>query len=467
MKKFIHEDFLLQTEEAKKLYHGYAEALPLIDFHCHLDPKEIAEDKKWDNIADLWLGGDHYKWRLMRSNGVDERYCTGDASPREKFQKFAEIMPRALRNPMYHWCHLELARYFGIDDLVLNGDTAEEIWNRANTCLKDLSARKLMEMSNVETVCTTDDPTSDLAWHKKIQQDSSFKIKVLPTFRPDKAFALENHETYTEYLSELEKAADIEIKSYNDLLTAIKRRHDYFHAMGCRISDYGVGTVYYKKAFYYELEDTFKKAISSSEKIDEGEIAAFKSALLLECAAMDYDSGWTRQLHIGPIRNNNSKMFEKLGADVGFDSIGESNYAESLAKHLNKLCKIDKLGRTIIYNINPKDTEMLATMLGNFQDSEVAGKIQLGAAWWFMDNMQGIRRNLDAVSTMSLLGRNVGMLTDSRSFISYARHEYFRRILCNMLGDDMAQGLLPDDIKMVGNLVSDISYNNPKNYFNF
>lgn len=466
MKKFINKDFLLQNAYARELFHNYAEKQPLIDFHCHLDPKEIAQDKHWDTIADLWLGGDHYKWRAMRSNGVEEKYCTGDAPAREKFQKFAESMPAMLRNPMYHWCHLELARYFGIDDMLLNGDNAEKIWNAANERLGELGARQLMRMSNVETVCTTDDPTSDLSWHKQIA-DSGFEVKVLPTFRPDKAFAIDDHKQYTKYLDELEKASGMEIRSYDDLLTAIKRRHDYFHSKGCRISDYGIETVWYKKAFYYELEDTFKKATSSSEKIDEEELHAFKSALLLECAAMDYDSGWTRQLHIGPIRNNNSKMFEKLGADTGFDSIGESNYARSLARHLDKLNSIDKLGRTIIYNINPKDNDMLAAMVGNFQDSSCAGKIQLGAAWWFMDNMDGIKRNMEAVSQMSLLSRVVGMLTDSRSFISYARHEYFRRILCNILGEEMEKGILPQDIDLVGKMVSDISYFNAKNYFKF
>ena len=466
MKKFIHEDFLLQNEYSRKLYHEYAEKQPLIDFHCHLDPKEVAEDKKWENITQIWLGGDHYKWRAMRSDGIDEKYCTGDAPDREKFQKFAEALSHMLRNPMYHWCHLELARYFGIDDKLLNGNTAEEIWNRANERLSSLSARELMRKSNVETVCTTDDPTSDLCWHKKISQEG-FEVKVLPTFRPDKAFAIEDHKTYTEYLGKLEKAAGMEIRSYDDLLTAIKRRHDYFHSLGCRISDYGLGTVHYKNAFYYELEDTFKKVTSSSEMIDDDEIHAFKSALLLECAAMDYDAGWTRQLHIGPMRNNNSRMFDKLGPDTGFDSIGESNYALSLSKHLDRLDSIGKLGRTIIYNINPKDNEMLGSMLGNFQNSDCPGKIQLGAGWWFLDNIDGISRNLEAVSNLSLLYRCVGMLTDSRSFLSYARHEYYRRILCNILGTEMEKGLLPDDFDLVGELVERVSYKNAKEYFCF
>lgn len=467
MEKFINEDFLLENDYSRELYHDYAEKLPLIDFHCHLDPKEIYEDKHWDNIAQAWLGADHYKWRAMRSDGVEERYCTGDAPEREKFQKFAEAMPRMLGNPMYHWCHLELARFFGIDDVLLSGDTAQEVWDRANEVLSSgLSARKCMLKSRVETVCTTDDPTSELEYQKKIAEEP-FGVKVLPTFRPDKAFAIDGYEKYIEYLNSLEQATNMEIKSYDDLLNALKRRHDYFHSIGCRVSDYGIDTVWYKDAFYYEVEDTFKKAISSPEEIAPEEALAFKSAILLECAAMDYDSGWVRQLHIGPIRNNNSSMFKKLGADAGFDSMGESNFAWSLSRHLDSLNSADNLGKTIFYNINPKDNEVIASMLGNFQDSSMPGKLQLGSAWWFMDSIEGINRQLEAVSTMSLLGRFVGMLTDSRSFMSYTRHEYFRRILCQFLGERMRRGLIPRDIKLVGTLVSDVCYNNAKKYFSF
>lgn len=466
MEKFISNDFLLENKYSRELYHEFAERLPLIDFHCHLDPKEIAENKHWDNIAQVWLGGDHYKWRLMRSNGAEEKYCTGDASDREKFQKFAEAMPYMLRNPMYHWCHLELARFFGIDDILLSGDTAEEVWNRANEVLRSgLGARECMAQSNVEAVCTTDDIVSDLSYHKKLE-DEGFSVKVRPTFRPDKAFAIEGHEAYIKYLDALEKVSGVEIKSYYDLIAAIKIRHDYFHEHGCRVSDYGIETVWYKNSFYYEVEDTFKKAISSPEHLAHEEVVAFKSAILNECAAMDYERGWVRQLHIGPIRNANKPMFEKLGADAGFDSIGESNYATPLAKHLNKIAETGTLGKTIIYNINPKDNEMIGAMLGNFQDSLCPGKLQLGAAWWFNDSFDGMRRQLEAVSNLSLLGRFVGMLTDSRSFLSYARHEYFRRILCNMLGKEMESGFLPKDMTLVGKLVSDISYYNAKSYFN-
>ncbi len=466
MEKFISNDFLLENKYARELYHEFAEKLPLIDFHCHLDPKEIAENKHWENITQVWLGGDHYKWRLMRSNGTEEKYCTGQASDREKFQKFAEAMPYMLRNPMYHWCHLELARFFGIDDLLLSGDTAEEVWNRANEVLKSgLGARDCMQKSNVEAVCTTDDPISDLEWHKKIEADKTFKIKVCPSFRPDKAFAIEGHEEYIKYLEKLEKASGVDIKSYYDLLAAIKARHDYFHECGCRVSDYGIETVWFKNSFYYEVEDTFKKAISSSEHLAPDEVIAFKSAILSECAAMDYEKGWVCQLHIGPLRNNNTAMLKKLGADAGFDSIGESNYALPLSKHLDKMAESGLLGKTIIYNINPKDNEMLASMIGNFQDALCPGKLQLGAAWWFMDSYDGMRRQLEAISNMSLIGRFVGMLTDSRSFLSYARHEYFRRILCNLVGSEMERGLLPKDTELLGKLVSDISYYNAKRYF--
>ncbi len=467
MEKFINDDFLLENKYSRALFHDYAENLPLIDFHCHLDPQEIAEDKHWENISRVWLGGDHYKWRTMRTNGVDEKFITGDAPDREKFQKFAETMPKMLGNPMYHWCHMELARYFGIDDILLSGKTAEEVWNRTKEVLEGgLGAQKCMTSSKVEAVCTTDDPTSDLSWHKKIEE-SGFSVKVKPTFRPDKAFAIEDQASYIPYLESLEKASGVEIKSYDDLITALKRRHDYFHDCGCRVSDYGVPTVWFKNAFYYEIEDTFKKAISSSEQIAEDEILAFKSAILLECVAMDYDSGWVRQLHIGPMRNNNTEMFNKLGADTGFDSIGVSNYASSLSRHLDNLNTAGKLGKTILYNINPADNEMLATMLGNFQNSDCAGKIQLGSAWWFMDSISGMERQLTAVASMSLLGGFVGMLTDSRSFLSYARHEYFRRIFCNFLGREMERGALPRDLELVGACVSDVCYNNPKSYFGF
>ncbi len=468
MKKFINDDFLLNNKYSRDLYHGFVEKLPLIDFHCHLDVKEICEDARWDNIAQVWLGGDHYKWRLMRSNGADEKYCTGEAPDRDKFQKFAEAMPYMLGNPMYHWSHLELARFFGIDDKLLNGDTAGEIWDRANEVLRsgDFSARACMIKSGVEAVCTTDDPVSDLSWHKKLSEEA-FPVKVLPSFRPDKAFAIDKYETYIKYLEELENASGIEIRCYDDLLCALKRRHDFFHSMGCRVSDYGMDTVWFKNAFYYEVEDTFKKAISSSELIAPDEVAAFKSALLLECAAMDSEKGWVRQMHIGALRNVNVPMYEKLGPDAGFDTMGESNCAESIASHLNSLAASCTLGKTVIYNNNPKDNDMLAAMIGAFQDSECAGKIQLGAPWWFLDSLSGMRRHYEALSSNGLFGRFVGMVTDSRSFLSYARHEYFRRALCSTIGSEMEAGRIPQDIELAGSLVRGVSYFNAKGYFNF
>ncbi len=467
MEKFITADFLLENKYSRELFHGYAENLPVVDFHCHLDPREIAEDRTWANISRIWLGSDHYKWRAMRANGVDERYITGDAPDYEKFVKFAETMPKMPGNPMYHWCHLEMARYFGIDDLLLCAETAPEVWERSASALKNMSARKCMADSKVEAVCTTDDPVSDLGWHEKIAADSSFSVKVLPTFRPDKAFAIEDHSSYIPYLDSLERASGVEIRSYYDLLDALKRRHDYFHARGCRVSDYGVETLWYRKALHYEVEDTFKRAISSSEMIAPDEIVAFKSALLLECAAMDYESGWVRQLHVGPMRNNNSAMFKALGPDSGFDCIGPSNFARSLSLHLDCLNSDGKLGKTVIYNANPADNEMLASLVGNFQSSDCPGKIQMGCAWWFMDSMEGIGRQLEALSSISLLGNFVGMLTDSRSFLSYARHEYFRRILCNFLGEKIRRGILPKDTALAGECVKNVCYSNPKAYFGF
>ena len=467
MEKFIDKDFLLENDFSKTLYHSYAEDLPIIDYHCHLDPKAIAEDKKWDNLAQLWLGNDHYKWTLMRTAGIDEAYITGSAPDYEKFEKFASIMPYALRNPMYHWVHMELSKFFGIDDVLLGPDTAREIWERANAVIKGgLSAVKCLEKSNVETICTTDDPTNDLEYNKIIAK-SGIRTKVLPTFRPDRAFGIDHHESYVPYLNELEKASGVEIKSYDDLLTALKHRHDYFHEMGCRLSDYRMETVWHKNAFYYEVEDTFKKAISSSEKIAPDEILAFKSALLQECAAMDYDRGWVRQLHIGAMRDNNKKMFNLLGPDKGFDSMGESNFASALSKHLNKLNSAHKLPRTIICNVNPKDTALIASLTGNFQEGDAAGHIQLGSAWWFMDSLGGITAQIEAISSMSLLGKFVGMVTDSRSFLSHVRIDYFRRIFCNLLGSEMKRGILPKDINLSGSLVRGVCYENAKKYFQF
>ncbi|MBR6389298.1 MAG: glucuronate isomerase [Opitutales bacterium] len=467
MQHFINDNFLLLNQTAKELYFNYAKPMPIIDFHCHLPPAEIAEDKKWENVAQVFLGGDHYKWRAMRSNGVGEKYITGSAPDREKFEKFAETMPKLLRNPIYHWTHLELARFFGIDDLLLSPKTSEEIWQRANAVLQGgLTARACMKNPyEVKVVCTTDDPASDLKYHRQIAKEN-IGVKVLPTFRPDKAHAVENPQAFAAYMKELGQSAGIEIKKFEDLIAALKNRHDYFHENGCRMSDNGVPTMWHEEATEAELDMILQHAMSG-KNVEDKELAQFKSAVLTQCAIMDCDAGWTRQLHIGPMRNNNTKMLNLIGVDTGFDSIGEANFALPLSRHLDNLNSMDALGRTILYNIHPKDNEMLATMIGNFQDSLCPGKIQYGAGWWFLDQIDGMKRQTEALSALGLLSRFVGMLTDSRSFLSYSRHEYYRRILCNMLGDEMEKGLLPNDIELVGQMVSDISYNNAAGYFKF
>ncbi|MBN2626626.1 MAG: glucuronate isomerase [Spirochaetales bacterium] len=462
--KFIKDDFVLETEAAKKLYHGYAEDMPIIDYHCHLNPKEIAEDKKWDNITQVWLGGDHYKWRAMRSNGVDEKYCTGDASDREKFQKFAETMPYLLRNPMFHWCHLELARYFDIDDVILNGDTAQEVWDRANEKLKNMSARQLMVDSKVKLVCTTDDPADSLEYHKALAAEG-FEVKVLPTWRPDKAMAIDK-DFYLDYLKSLGKAAGFEITDFAGLVKAIEVRHQYFHDAGCRLSDHGLDTFYASEYTEEEAAAILAKAMKG-QAVTVEEADKFKTAMMVLFGRLDADNNWTKQLHVGALRNNNSRLFGKLGPDTGFDSIDDQNIARPLSAYLNLLDREAKLPKTILYNLNPRDNEVIATMLGNFQDGTVAGKIQMGSGWWFLDQMDGMERQMESLSQLGLLRRFVGMLTDSRSFLSYTRHEYFRRILCNILGKDMERGLIPEDYELVGAMVKEISYLNAREYFGF
>jgi len=466
--KFIDDSFLLNTKAAQRLFEEYARDLPIIDFHNHLDPAEGAQNKQWENITQIWLYGDHYKWRAMRSNGIAEEFITGNASDKEKFFAFAKTMPKLIRNPIYHWCHLELARYFGIDDKLLSSDTAEEIWSRANEKItKNFDAWTCIKFSKVEVLCTTDDPTSDLSWHIAATKNSKTPARILPTFRPDKAHAFDKPTKYVEYLEDLSTASGIKISSYADLINALKNRHDFFNRAGCRASDHGLETVYFEENVSgTELETIFKKVISQN-KLNAEETAKIKSAILIECAKMDFDSGWVRQLHLGPMRNNNSKMFKQIGADTGFDSIGENNFTYALSRHLDALNSEDKLGKTILYNIHPKDTEMLASMLGNFQDSSCVGKMQLGSGWWFLDQIDGMRKQLETVSALSLLPNFVGMLTDSRSWISFTRHEYFRRILCSLLGAEMENGLLPNDFELIGKAVSDISYYNSKNYFGF
>lgn len=467
MKPFIHEDFLLQSETAKHLYHNFAKSLPIIDYHCHLDPKMVAEDHQFSSITELWLGGDHYKWRALRANGVAEKYITGDASDWEKFQKWAETIPYAMRNPLYHWTHLELKTCFGIDK-VLNPDTAKEIFDECNAKLQlpEYSAKNLMRKYKVEVVCTTDDPIDSLEYHKQIKE-SGFEIKVLPTWRPDKAMAVESAAAFKTYIDTLSSVSGIKINSFKEIIDALLIRHKYFEEMGCRLSDHGMEEFYAEDYTEAEIEAIFSKVYGGTE-LCECEIKKFKSAMLVEFGKMDADTGWAQQFHYGVIRNNNTKMFKAIGADTGFDSITQVITAKNMAKYFDTLNSMDKLTKTIIYNLNPSDNTMLATMIGNFQDGSVPGKMQFGAGWWFLDQKDGMEQQMNALSLQGLLSRFVGMLTDSRSFVSYARHEYFRRIMCNLIATDVEKGEIPaSEMSRIEQMVADISYYNAKNYFNF
>ena len=466
MKKFLDENFVLQTETAQKLYHEYAKKLPIIDYHCHLPPQEIAEDKNFKTLANVWLDGDHYKWRAMRANGVDEKYCTGDAPEFEKFMKWAETVPQTLRNPLYHWTHLELKAYFGIDK-VLNPDTAREIYDECTEKLNtpEFSTRNLMRKMNVEVVCTTDDPVDSLEYHQKIKDDG-FEIKVLPTWRADKAMTVEMPETFNEYVDKLAEVADIDIHSYQKLLDALRKRHDFFAEMGCKLSDHGIENFYAEDYSESEIENIFDK-IRLGHMLSMEEIFLFKSAMLYDLAVMDFEKDWTQQFHIGAIRNNNSKMFMGLGPDKGYDAIIDLEVARSMSNFLDRLESESKLAKTIAYNLNPRDNELFVTMLYSFNDGSVPGKMQFGSGWWFLDQKDGMKKQMNALSVLGLLSRFVGMLTDSRSFLSYPRHEYFRRILCDLLGTDIENGEIPNDIELVGKMVENISYYNAKNYFKF
>jgi glucuronate isomerase len=465
---FIHEDFLLDTPAACELYHRHAADLPIIDYHCHLPPKEIADDIRWDNMATLWLGGDHYKWRAMRTAGVNERFCTGDATPWEKFEQYAATMPKLLRNPLYHWSHIELARYFGVGDRLLNPETALGIYDHCNTLLAqpEFSCRGLMKKSKVEVVCTTDDPVDSLEHHAAIAADVSFDIQVRPTWRPDKALIIDQHAAFSAWLEALEKASGISISALSDLMQALQIRHDFFASRGCRLSDRGVDTVWAEDCTESEAASIFSKARVGGA-VTPHEALLYKSYLLHELAVMDAAKGWTMQIHYGAIRNNNTRMKKRLGADCGFDSIGDLPVAAALAKHLDRLDLAGSLPKTIIYNLHPRDNELVATMLGNFQDGITAGKIQFGSGWWFLDQLDGMTRQIESLSQLGLLSQFVGMLTDSRSFLSYTRHEYFRRLLCNILGDDIERGRLPNDHSLVGKMVEDICYHNARRYFGF
>ena len=466
MKAFLNEDFLLQSPTAQTLYHDFAAKMPIIDYHNHLVPQQIAEDKQFDNITQIWLYGDHYKWRAMRAHGVDEKYITGNASDEEKFMKWAETVPYTMRNPLYHWTHLELQRYFGVTEL-LNKDSAKRIYDHCSALLrtKEFSVRNLLLKMNVKALCTTDDPIDNLSYHKQIAA-SGFSIKVLPTFRPDKAMGVDDELIFVEYVNALAEAASQSIRNLADYKAAIKSRHDFFHEAGCRLSDHGLEHIYAEEFTNEEIELIFERLITG-KLISKKEKWQFKSAMLVYFAHLDHARGWTQQFHLGAIRNNNARLLGALGPDTGFDSIGDFEQAKPLSAFLNHLDSTNQLAKTILYNLNPRDNELLATMTGNFQDGTIVGKMQFGSGWWFLDQKDGMEKQINALSNMGMLSHFVGMLTDSRSFLSFPRHEYFRRILCNLLGQDVENGELPADIAWLGKLVEDISYKNASAFFNF
>jgi len=468
MKAFLSEDFLLNTETAKILYHEFARNMPILDYHCHLPVEEIAKNRNFDNLTQIWLDGDHYKWRAMRANGIAERFITGAATDYEKFETWAATVPKTLRNPLYIWTHLELKRYFGISDKILNPDTAGEIYDTCTEMLQteEFSARNILRQMNVKLLCTTDDPVDDLSHHLALENDHSFEIIVLPAFRPDKAMAVESPDAFNQWVDLLAGAADVQIGDYESFLEALLKRHDFFHQRGCRLSDHGLERFYAEDFSVEDIARIFTK-VRSGQTLAPREVQQFKSAVLLELAKMDADKNWVQQYHFSALRNVNTRAMKVLGPDTGFDTMGDADVAGPLATFLDKLDREHKLAKTIFYNLNPRDNDLIAAMIGNFQDGTVPGKMQFGSAWWFNDQKLGIERQLDALSNSGLLSRFVGMLTDSRSFLSYPRHEYFRRILCNMLGNDVENGELPADMQLIGNMVKDICYKNAVNYFDF
>lgn len=466
MKNFLDENFLLKTKTAQRLYHEYAKDMPIIDYHCHLPPQQIAEDMQFENLTQVWLYGDHYKWRAMRTNGVDESYCTGDKSDWEKFEQWAATVPYTLRNPLYHWTHLELQRYFDIDD-ILNKDTARRIYDDCTAKLQtpEYSVRNLLRRMNVKLVCTTDDPVDTLEYHQKIKDDG-FQIPILPAFRPDNAMNVSDPVKFNGYIKKLEEASGISISSFDDFLYALQNRHDFFASMGCTVSDHGLEEIYAEDFTGSEIDAIFNK-VHGGKSLNDAEQRKFKSAMLLHFAEWDWEKGWVQQFHLGALRNNNSRMMQTLGADTGWDSIGDFSQARALSRFLDKLDADNHLAKTILYNLNPADNELMATMIGNFNDGSSAGKIQWGSGWWFLDQKDGMIRQMNTLSNMGLLSKFVGMLTDSRSFLSFPRHEYFRRILCDLFGTEVENGELPNDIEWIGKLIQDICFNNNKNYFNW
>ncbi len=466
MKAFLDDNFLLQGKTAQRLYHDYAAVLPIIDYHCHLPPDQIAGNINFKNLTQAWLYGDHYKWRAMRTNGVSEEYVTGSKSDEEKFMEWAATVPYTLRNPLYHWTHLELRRYFNIDQL-LSPSTAKNIYDECTAKLQtpDFDVRNLITKMKVEVVCTTDDPIDNLEHHQQLKQDG-YAVKVLPAFRPDKAMNLDDTVILNEYIDQLEKITNTDIQDFDSYLSALKKRHDYFAGNGCQVSDHGLEHIYAEDYREEEIVAIFKK-IRHNYALMPMEILKFKSAMLVHFALWDHEKGWVQQYHLGALRNNNTRAFKNSGPDTGWDSIGDFSQARALSRFLNKLDSENKLAKTIIYNLNPADNEIIATMTGNFNDGSVAGKIQFGSAWWFLDQKDGMTKQLNTLSNMGLLSRMVGMLTDSRSFLSYPRHEYFRRLVCNLFGEDIDNGELPDDLEWTGKIIQDICYYNAKNYFHF
>ena len=464
MKSFLDENFLLQTESARQLYHGFAKEMPIIDYHNHLMPEQIANDINFENLTQIWLYGDHYKWRAMRGNGVNEKYCTGAATDYEKFEQWAATVPYTLRNPLYHWTHLELQRYFDIDK-ILSPDTAREIYDVCSAKLKtpEYSVKNLLRKMNVKVLCTTDDPTDSLVHHQKIKADG-FEIKVLPTFRPDKAMNVDDVDSFNAYVNKLQDVSNILIANWDDYLQALKSRHDFFAENGCCVSDHGLEQLYAVDYQESEIKNIFRK-LTAGETISQPENIKFKSAMLVKFAEWDHEKNWVQQYHLGALRNNNARMLKTLGPDTGWDSIGDFSQAKQLSKFLDRLDTTNQLAKTILYNINPADNELMAAMIGNFNDGTVAGKIQFGSSWWFLDQKDGMTQQINALSNMGLLTRFVGMLTDSRSFMSYPRHEYFRRILCNIFGEEIENGELPNDMAWTGKVIQDICYNNAKEYF--
>ncbi|MGF7400555.1 glucuronate isomerase [Thermoanaerobacterium thermosaccharolyticum] len=464
MKKFMDEDFLLNNETAVKLFHDYASKSPIFDFHCHLNPKDIYEDIRFKNITEVWLYGDHYKWRLMRSNGVDERYITGDADDYSKFLEFAKTIPMAIGNPVYHWTHLELQRYFGINE-PLNEKTAPVIWEKVNSMLNssEFSVRNIIKKSNVKILCTTDDPTDSLEYHKLLKEDDSFDVRVLPAFRPDKGINIDKDD-FKDWVKKLGEVCGKAIESYDDYLDALNSRLEFFDSYGCRLSDHALDFVAYEESTKEEVDEIFKKALKG-EKLSQIEVDKYKTSVLQFLGKRYKELGWAMQLHIAALRNTNTRMFKKLGPDTGYDSINDVNIAYPLSKLLDSLESTGSLPKVILYTLNPKDNYVLAALMGSFQGEGIPGKMQFGSAWWFNDNIDGMTEQMKTLANVGLLSKFVGMVTDSRSFLSYPRHEYFRRILCNLIGEWVEKGEVPDDIDLLGKIVQDISFNNAVNYF--